>query len=38
MGFLWRKINEITNLRLIARGKYAALPREEIEALMVATG
>jgi V/A-type H+-transporting ATPase subunit C len=36
MGFLWRKINEITNLRLIARGKYAALPRADIEALMVA--
>lgn len=38
IGYLWRKANEITNLRLIARGKYAALPREEIEALMFATG
>jgi V/A-type H+/Na+-transporting ATPase subunit C len=38
IGFLWRKINEVTNLRLIARGKYAALPRAEIEALMVAAG
>ena len=38
IGFLWRKTTEITNLRVIARGKYAALPREEIVALMVATG
>lgn len=37
IGYLWRKVNEITNLRLIARGKYAALPREEIEALMLST-
>jgi V/A-type H+-transporting ATPase subunit C len=37
IGYLWRKVNEITNLRLIARGKYAVLPREEIEALMFST-
>lgn len=35
IGYLWRKANEVTNLRLIARGKYAAVPREEIEALML---
>jgi V/A-type H+-transporting ATPase subunit C len=35
IAYLWRKMNEITNLRLIARGKYAALPRAEIEALMI---
>jgi len=37
IGYIWRKISEITNLRLIARGKYALLPREEIEALMLST-
>jgi V/A-type H+-transporting ATPase subunit C len=35
IGYLWRKSNEITNLRLVARGKHASVPREEIEALMV---
>lgn len=38
IGYLWRKANEITNLRLIARGKHAALPRDEIEALMTLAG
>jgi len=38
IGYLWRKVNEVTNLRLVARGKYAALPREEIEALMLRAG
>jgi V/A-type H+-transporting ATPase subunit C len=37
IGYLWHKANEITNLRLVARGKHAAVPREEIEALMLAT-
>lgn len=38
IGYLWRKMAEIVNLRLIARGKCAQLPREQIEPLMVATG
>lgn len=38
VGYLWRKVNEVTNLRIIARGKFAALPREEIESLMFAAG
>lgn len=38
IGYLWRKTNEITNLRIIARGTYAALPREQIEALMFTAG
>lgn len=38
IAYLWRKMSEITNLRLIARGKYASLPRAEIEALMVVGG
>lgn len=35
IGYLWRKANEVTNLRLVARGKYASVPREQIEALML---
>ena len=27
IGYLWRKAGEVTNLRLIGRGKYAGLPR-----------
>jgi V/A-type H+-transporting ATPase subunit C len=38
IGYLWHKASEITNLRLIARGKYAAVPRDEIEALMLPAG
>lgn len=38
IGYLWRKVNEVTNLRLVARGLYAALPRDEIEALMIRAG
>ncbi|HWR98141.1 MAG TPA: V-type ATPase subunit [Candidatus Methanoperedens sp.] len=38
IAFLWRKMNEVTNLRLIARGKYAGIPRAEIEALLVPAG
>jgi len=38
IGYLWRKAGEVTNLRLVGRGKYAGLPRAEIEALMVPAG
>lgn len=38
IGYLWRKTGEIVNLRLIARGKHAAVPREEIEALLLPAG
>jgi V/A-type H+-transporting ATPase subunit C len=35
IGFLWLKLNEITNLRIISRGKYTLMPREEIEKYLV---
>ena len=38
IGYIWRKAGEVTNLRLVARGKYAGLPRAEIEALLVPAG
>jgi V/A-type H+-transporting ATPase subunit C len=31
LGYLWMKANEVTNLRLIARGKAYGLARDEIE-------
>lgn len=38
IGYLWRKANEIANLRLVARGRHASVPREETEALMLPAG
>jgi vacuolar-type H+-ATPase subunit C/Vma6 len=35
VGYLWRKANEIRNLRIIARGAYARIPRADVEALLV---
>lgn len=38
VGYLWRKANEVTSLRIVARGAYARVPRAQIEALLVPAG
>ncbi len=35
IAYLWLKINEIINLRIISRGKQTAMPRSEIEKYLV---
>lgn len=35
IGFIWRKINEVINLRLILRGKWADIPDERLRKMVV---
>jgi V/A-type H+-transporting ATPase subunit C len=35
IGYLWLKVNEIINVRIIARGTHANMPREEIDKQLV---
>ncbi len=35
IGYLWLKVNEVVNLRLISRGKHTSMPRAEIEKYLV---
>jgi len=35
VGYLWRKAAEVANLRVIARGAHARIPRVDVEAMLV---